>query len=188
MSVMGMDIFRIFLYAGLFIGILAYLIAKLIYYFDEKRERKMEENQKQQQEEAGVLATRNLLMSTLREMGCQPEIDEEGDVRFQYQGRFFYCCLEKNVINIVYPCWEKFDIRSIDINDIYTTINKIHLSKNIWCRIICTVEENTVSLMSVYSTVFISEIPFLKDLLEASLQDFFITQRVFELEFQELKQ
>ena len=42
--------------------------------------------------------------------------------------------------------------------------------------------------MSVYSTVFISEIPFLKDLLEASLQDFFITQRVFELEFQELKQ
>lgn len=153
-----------------------------------KKELKMEENQKQQQEEAGVLATRNLLMSTLREMGCQPEIDEEGDVRFQYQGRFFYCCLEKNVINIVYPCWEKFDIRSIDINDIYTTINKIHLSKNIWCRIICTVEENTVSLMSVYSTVFISEIPFLKDLLEASLQDFFITQRVFELEFQELKQ
>ncbi len=85
-----------------------------------KKELKMEENQKQQQEEAGVLATRNLLMSTLREMGCQPEIDEEGDVRFQYQGRFFYCCLEKNVINIVYPCWEKFDIRSIDINDITT--------------------------------------------------------------------
>lgn len=186
MSVMGMDIFISLCWT--FIGILAYLIAKLIYYFDEKRERKMEENQKQQQEEAGVLATRNLLMSTLREMGCQPEIDEEGDVRFQYQGRFFYCCLEKNVINIVYPCWEKFDIRSIDINDIYTTINKIHLSKNIWCRIICAVEENTVSLMSVYSTVFISEIPFLKDLLEASLQDFFITQRVFELEFQELKQ
>ena len=73
-----MDIFRIFLYAGLFVGILAYLGTKLMYYFDEKKERKMEENQKQQQEEAGVLATRNLLMSTLREMGCQPEIDEEG--------------------------------------------------------------------------------------------------------------
>ena len=44
-----MDIFRIFLYAGLFVGILAYLGTKLMCYIDKKRERKMEENQKQQQ-------------------------------------------------------------------------------------------------------------------------------------------
>ena len=186
---MEMDIFRIFLYAGLFVGILAYLGTKLMCYIDKKRERKMEENQEQQQKEEKVLATRNLLMSTLREMGCQSEMDKEnGTVSFQYQGGFFYCYVGNKSINIVYPGWAEFDIRDVNINDIYVTINKIHRSRDILCRIICTVEGNTAALTSAYFTVFISEIPFLKDLLEASLQDFFITQRVFELEFQELKQ
>lgn len=154
-----------------------------------KKELKMEENQKQQQEEAEVLAAQiYLLMSTLREMGCQSEMDKEnGTVSFQYQGGFFYCYVGNKSINIVYPGWAEFDIRDVNINDIYVTINKIHRSRDILCRIICTVEGNTAALTSAYFTVFISEIPFLKDLLEASLQDFFITQRIFNLEFQKLK-
>ena len=72
----------------------------------------MEESQKEQQlESKQILATRNLLLSTLRELNCQPKIEDE-TVVFQYQGNFFYCYVEKKSINIVYPGWEEFDINN----------------------------------------------------------------------------
>lgn len=183
-----MDI-MIFLYVGLLVGTI-YLLKRLMRYFDKKGERKMEENQEQQQEEEveDVLATRNLLMSILREMGCQPEINEEAEtVEFQYQGGFFYCYVEDKRINIVFPEWSDFDISDVNINDIYVTINKIHKSRGVLCRIICTVEENAASLMSVSSTVFTPEISFLKELLAASLEDLFFVKHLFYSRFYELK-
>ena len=34
--------------------------------------------------------TRNLVISTLKEIGCQPEIDDEDDICFKYQNEDFF--------------------------------------------------------------------------------------------------
>lgn len=145
----------------------------------------MEENQEQQQEEAEVLATRNLLMSTLREMGCQPIVKEENAVTFQYQKEEFFCLIRKDVISIVQPSWIRFDKMDTDINEVYAAINKTHHYPFVLGRIILTdeSEEGNVVLSSIYSTRFTPEMPFLKELLETSLRSLLIMKYNFYSNF-----
>lgn len=151
-----------------------------------KKELKMEENQKQQQKETKVLATRNLLMSTLRGIGCQPEIDEDGDVRFQYQGGIFYGLVGGKTIQILYPNWEEFDIQDVNIKNVYTAINEVNKSNRFGRISYHITEENAMLLQSTYSTIFSPDMP-LKDLLRVSLRDLFQTQHMFLSEYAELK-
>ena len=53
------------------------------------------------------LSTEELIVSTLKKMGCNPEKNEEGNIGFMYQGDDFYLSFQEDVpfVMIWYPWW-----------------------------------------------------------------------------------
>ena len=58
---------------------------------------------------------RNLVIETLKQIGCQPEIDKENEshVNFMYQGENFFICIENDTMVTFYDTWWG----SLDLND-----------------------------------------------------------------------
>ena len=53
------------------------------------------------------ISTEELIVSTLKRMGCNPEKNEEGNIGFMYQGDDFYLSLQDEIpfVMIWYPWW-----------------------------------------------------------------------------------
>ena len=133
--------------------------------------------------------TRELLMKTLTEMGCEPEEMDALHIRFEFQARTFIAAAIDDVafINIYDYWWYEVPIDSS--MEVFARIKKVINSLNrggsysVFYSI--NTEDNVMGIHTKKNILFISEIPMLKDYLKSQLNVFFSAERLFFKELNE---
>ena len=101
-----------------------------------ERKKKLEHIERMSRNELDDISTQDLVISTLKKIGCQPSINQEGNVTFKYQGDDFYIAAEEEsrFIMIWNPWWgsisadnEAFPylkefINLVNVNSLVTTV------------------------------------------------------------------
>ena len=135
-----------------------------------------------------------LVLSTLRKIGCDYEIEQRGNInwiRFIFQGEHFSidCNDDNYYINIYDTWWYEISIYS-DIEEIavlHKVINIVNRQAN--CTLIYTVNEESelIGVHSKKNMLFISQIPELDLYLKSAFNEFFKAQRFVLTELEKCK-
>lgn len=131
-------------------------------------------------------ATSSLVLTTLRNIGCNPEIEEYGlsdVIIFTYQGQPFFivCNGGSHYITVKNSCWYQMSIyRDVEeITKMYRIINLSNECTN--CTMFYTIdkEEAMISVHCRKQILFNNEISQLNSYLKRALGDIFVAQRFF---------
>ena len=135
-----------------------------------------------------------LVLSTLRKIGCDYEIEQRGNInwiRFIFQGEHFTidCNDDNYYINIYDTWWYEISIYSDieEIADLHKVINIVNRQAN--CTLLYTVNEETelIGVHSKKNMLFISQIPELDLYLKSAFSEFFKVQRSVLTELEKCK-
>ena len=76
------------------------------------------------------MKTRDLVIETLKKIGCQPEVDDKDNICFKYQGESMYVSADNNFkfVTIWDPWWIVMDLKDQDANLLKEAINMVNLS------------------------------------------------------------
>ena len=130
-------------------------------------------------DELDDISTQDLVISTLKKIGCQPSINQEGNVTFKYQGDDFYIAAEEDsrFIMIWNPWWgsdnEAFPylkefINLVNVNSLVTTVY------------MADEDEKTVGIHSRCHTYFSPNEGELEEHLKLLLDSFFDTHNAIK--------
>jgi sugar/nucleoside kinase (ribokinase family) len=121
--------------------------------------------------------TRELVLDTIREIGCTYEIEEDGDrIIFRYQGATFAIDAEDGCpfINIWYLYWSEYELYDIDnLSRIRKIINEANMRFGTTALFTINNSGGTLDLHSKRNALFIEQIDEVSDYLKALLDDFF---------------
>ena len=126
-----------------------------------------------------------LLINTLNEMNCEPEIDDEDKnrVHFNYQGQHFSINIDDNseFITIWYPFWYEIELDDLDeVSRVSKAINYTNQKGIITMCYVINNETNRLYTHSQATIPFNDYIPDLKHYLAQHLQWFFQARKFFE--------
>ena len=123
--------------------------------------------------------TRNWLIKTLTEIGCQPEIDDNNAIVFKYQGEEFHINARNNspIIWIYDFSWGAININDPDANLLKPAINRANES----CAVtsLYSVDERNGLIVAHCQTsaYFAYNIPYYDEYIKAILERFFIAHQ-----------
>lgn len=104
----------------------------IIVYISWKREKKIISSIKNEQPKVlqAKPSTEELVISTLKKMGCNPEKNEDGNIGFMYQGDDFYLSLQEDVpfVMIWYPWWGTINTDNHVFPYLKEIINAVNIS------------------------------------------------------------
>ena len=104
----------------------------IIVYISWKREKKIISSIKNEQPKVlqAKPSTEELVISTLKKMGCNPEKNEDGNIGFMYQGDDFYLSLQEDVpfVMIWYPWWGTINTDNHVLPYLKEIINAVNIS------------------------------------------------------------
>ncbi|WP_366933574.1 hypothetical protein [Bacteroides sp.] len=104
----------------------------IIVYISWKREKKIISSIKNEQPKVlqAKPSTEELVISTLKKMGCNPEKNEDGNIGFMYQGDDFYLSLQEDVpfVMIWYPWWGTINTDNPVLPYLKEIINAVNIS------------------------------------------------------------
>lgn len=104
----------------------------IIVYISWKREKKIISSIKNEQPQVlqAKPSTEELVISTLKKMGCNPEKNEDGNIGFMYQGDDFYLSLQEDVpfVMIWYPWWGTINTDNPVLPYLKEIINAVNIS------------------------------------------------------------
>lgn len=104
----------------------------IIVYISWKREKKIISSIKNGPSPAPQAkpSTKELVISTLKKMGCNPEKNEDGNIGFMYQGDDFYLSLQEDVpfVMIWYPWWGTINTDNPVLPYLKEIINAVNIS------------------------------------------------------------
>ena len=142
-----------------------------------------------------VHETRDLVLETLREMGCEYEEGTEGenDIRifFTYQGERFMIEADNECYFInIYDLWWHHISTYCDVDEfaaMQKTINQINAKAS--CTVLYTInkEAEEIGVHSKKNMLFVRQIPSLKDYLVSILNDFYNIRRDVLIEIEKCK-
>ena len=135
--------------------------------------------------------TRDFFIETLAKTGWQYEIDEEGDVYFNYQGENFVVGSDNTAINIhIYDiCWGHVELYDTDgVERLKKAVNESNITNNVTTFYIVNEAGSNVEVHSKSTIIFIPEIPNIVDYLCAWLNEFFKAHRTVHVEMAKLKE
>lgn len=126
-------------------------------------------------------ATRMLVLETLGKMGCAFDDEDDGIIRFSYQGAGFAIeavddCL---FINVDYPWWHVLPMDG-DLEDFAYMQKAVNMANHHYaCNVFYTFnkEENLIGVHCKKNILFVPQIPNLEGYLASVLDSFFKTQR-----------
>lgn len=135
-----------------------------------------------------------LVLSTLRKIGCEPETEERGNIKyvyFTYQGeKFTIECNDSCKFVVVYDTWwhELSTYGEVEeIADLHKTINLANQYSS--CTVVYSIN-NEIEQIGVHTRrtiLFIPEIPDIDHYLISVLGDFFKVQRLVLSELEKCK-
>ena len=138
--------------------------------------------------------TTGLVLTTLRNIGCEPQLEQQGDfnyVYFTYQGEIYTieCSDDCYFINIYDTWWYSISIYSDveEIANLHKVVNQANQQVN--CTLLYTTN-NEIEEIGVHSRrtiLFNKEIPEIDNYLICVLNDFFKAQRLVLTELEKCK-
>lgn len=135
--------------------------------------------------------TRDLVLDTLRELGCEYDEVEDIKIYFTYQGERFMIEADNECFFInIYDLWWHHLSTYCDVEEfaaMQKTINNINAYAN--CTVLYTInkEAEEIGVHSKKNMLFVRQIPDLKGYLVSVLNDFFKIQRSVMTEIEKYK-
>ena len=117
--------------------------------------------------------TQKLMIETLKAIGCQPTINDDDIVEVCFQGESFIMTFAEKYVQIGDIAWMQINENEPGLPLLREAINKTNFDFGPAVVITAPTEEGTRYVHSLYSILFIPEIPHIEDYLKASLVRFF---------------
>lgn len=132
--------------------------------------------------------TRNLLIKTLTDMGCQYEINDENDICFKYQGEVFKidASNDSSIIWIYDVAWGGININDPDADYLKQAVNKANEDSAITNLYTINEEKKFITTHCKMVTYFAYYIPNYNGYLKSILDGFFIAHQKVRDEFANL--
>ena len=138
--------------------------------------------------------TTELVLTTLRKIGCEPQVEAQGEfkyVYFTYQGENFTieCNDDCLFINIYDTWWYSISIYS-DVEEIANLHKVVNLTnQHVNCTLLYTINKETeeIGVHTRQNLLFIKEIPYPDKYLMGVLSGFFKAQRLVLTELEKCK-
>lgn len=139
------------------------------------RKKRLEHLERMTKTELESISTQELVISVLKTIGCQPEINNEGHVTFKYQGDDFYIAAEEEnrFIMIWNPWWESINTDNEAFPYLKEIINLVNVNSLVTTVFIVDEDEKTVGIHSHCHTFFSPNEGELEDHLKMLLDYFF---------------
>ncbi len=146
------------------------------------RKKRLEHLERMTKNELDNISTQDLVISVLKKIGCQPEINEEGHVTFRYQGDDFYIAAEEEnrFIMIWNPWWGSISTDNEAFPVLKEIINLVNVNSLVTTVYMVDEDEKTVGLHSRCHTFFSPNEGELEDHLKMLLDYFFDTHNAIK--------
>lgn len=139
------------------------------------------------------LKTKELVIDTLKKIGCKPEEDEDGSLRFDYQEGYFVISYSDTSysIRVDLPFWYDFPTYDIDqFSRMQKAVNEANTRKIYKVFYAVNKEMETVYLHSTIDLLFVPQIPRLDDYLREAFRvlfksRYFVYNEIKEIELKE---
>ncbi len=134
------------------------------------------------------ISTQELVTRTLKRLGCQPTVNEDGHICFKYQGDDFYIAAEEDhrFIMIWNPWWATISADNDALPYMKEGINAVNANSLVTTVYTMGEDEKEVGLHSRCHTVFTPYEGELDEVLQALLEQFFTTHEVIKETIQQL--
>lgn len=132
--------------------------------------------------------TRNLLIKTLEDIGCQPEVDNDNSIIFKYQGEKFDIDASNDspIIWIYNFSWTGIKTNDTDADFLKQAINKANENNAITNLYTINEEKGFIAAHCQIMIYFAYNIPNYKEYLKSILDGFFFAHQQVRNEFENL--
>ena len=173
--------------------VMAALLGVYMFYkmYKNDQEADVEDSTTATSTEGFINETRDLVLETLKELGCEYKEAEELKIYFVFQGERFMIEADNDCYYInVYDLWWHHMSMYCDVEEfaaMQKTINNINACAN--CTVLYTInkEAEEIGVHSKKNMMFVRQIPDLKGYLVSTLDDFFKIQRSVMMEIERCK-
>lgn len=120
-------------------------------------------------------AMRDMVMKSLKELGCSCKLDEEGDIDFYFQGELFNISLgeDHHYIEILDYCWKKVSLDDTEeVERLKHAVNYANSSCNI--TTVYLTDDEYIRVYCKTSILYRPMISNIKDYLDTRLHNFFL--------------
>lgn len=126
--------------------------------------------------------TKNLVIKTLKGIGCQPETDDNDRIYFKYQGEAFQIATDNNHLFIVIwdGWWARIGIDDSSVSYLKEAINQTNQEIDITVLYSIDEEQRTLDIHSKHYLPFTKELPAIEEYLRANLDLFFVAHQVLK--------
>lgn len=133
--------------------------------------------------------TRNLLIKTLEDIGCQYEINDNNDIAFKYQGEEFKieASNDSRIIWIYNVSWTGIETNDTDADCLKQAINKANENSAITNLYTTSKEKGIIAVHCQMATYFAYNIPNYRGYLKSILDTFFFVHQRVRDEFESLR-
>ena len=125
---------------------------------------------------------RDLVQDILKQIGCQPEVNDLDQIVFMYQGTRFFIDADNNspFIQIFETWWATIGLDNPESEKLKTAVNDIN--GNAFPTILYSIdpEKNIMGVHCRLRTVFTEDLPQLDEFLRALLNTFFEANRALD--------
>ena len=172
------------------IAIVAYIAGRVGYAIENDKEEKSDYKKMNDSINEAIneedKQTRNLLINTLEEIGCQPEIDNDNNIIFKYQGEEFKIDASNDKCSIwIYDlAWMGIATSDTNADFLKQAINKVN--QNSAVTNLYTEYKGYIVAHCKIVTYFTYNIPDYKGFFKAVLDAFFTTHQQVRDEFMDL--
>ena len=143
------------------------------------------------QEPQPIFGTRDLLLKTLQEMGCQYDFDDDGEICFFYQGEQFSAISDNTdkFISLYDYGWYSANLDDIDeLSLLRKAINEVNWVSDVNIVFAFNEDEREMIISSRVTLLFVDTIPYLDDYLKTVLNELFRAKRLLMMEKDRLRE
>lgn len=147
-----------------------------------ERKKRLEHIERMTKDELDDISTKELVISVLKKIGCQPEVNSEEHICFKYQGDDFYIATEteNRFIMIWNPWWGSISTDNEALPFLKEIINLTNVNSLITTVYMADEDEKTIGLHSRCHTFFSPNEGELEEHLKMLLDAFFDTHNAIK--------
>lgn len=134
------------------------------------------------------ISTQDIVITVLQQIGCQPQINEEGHICFKYQGDEFYIATQKDSRFIVIwnPWWGTIEANNPTLPYLKEIINVVNVDAYVTTIYTTDEDQKNIGFHSKCHILFTPKEAPLDEYLKALLDQFFITHDIIKENFKQL--
>ena len=150
--------------------------------FLRERQKRLEHIERMTKNELDDITTRDLVISVLKKIGCQPDINAEGHITFKYQGDDFYIAAEEEnrFIMIWNPWWGSINADNEALPYLKEIINLVNVNSLVTTVFMSDEDGKTIGLHSRCHTFFSPNEGELEEHMKMLLDYFFDTHNAIK--------